>query len=332
MHPGRLVVWLTMAMVVLSMGVVSPSMAQTAGDDVPVFHEMNPGSLLVFPLFDVREGWATQLRITNTSDTSSVAVQLNFVCPGTREDNFCDGLDRHIAITPHGTFVGDVASFNPPCAEGYVVAFAENGAHEAVAFDYLIGSYHIAFAGTVEAAPAIAIQSAKAEGENLGDDGLRFGGVTEDDADYKALPSRVFTDFLAIVPGEAGTPVIGSDLILLTLDAAVGEFNPVTNVDIDFWNANEMPFSTSWHFVCWTRVSLDKIDFNFLAANLGTPHGSLTVEGMPSCPLAGACPPLFTFDPTILGAINEFGAVLGSRTKRNLFHDKVPKSTTFYPR
>ena len=334
MNPGRLAVWLTTAMVAFGMAFVSPGAAQTAEDAVPVFHEMNPGSLLVFPLFDVRAGWATQLRITNTSSTSSVAVQLNFVCPpAAPQDNFCDALDRHISITPHGTYIADVATFNPPCAEGYVVAFAEDGAHKAVAFDHLIGSYHIAVGGSVEAAPAIAIQSAKADGEDLGsDDALQFGGVIEDNPDYKSLPSRVFTDFQAIVTDDAGAPIIGSELILLTLDAAAGEFNPVTSVDIDFWNADEMPFSTSWHFVCWTRVPLDKIDFNFSKAGLITDYGSLTVKATPTCPIAGACPPLHTFDPTILGAINEFNIPLGSRTKRNLFHDKVPKSTVFFPR
>ncbi len=326
MNQGRLIIWATTAMVVLSLTFVSLSAART-GEDIPVFHEMNPGSFLVFPLFDVRPGYATQIRITNTSSSTSARVQLNFVCPGTRDDNYCDALDRHIAITPYGTYVANVADFNPPCQEGYIVAFVENGNYEAIAFDHLIGSYHIAHEGSREAASAISIQSVKEEGENLGaDDELQFGATSGPDPDYKSLPTHLFTDFQAVHNGA------GSELILLTLDTIAGGYNPITSFDIRFWNEREVPFSTSWEFVCWTRVPLERIDYNFFADNLGTNYGAIALWPEPKCPIAGGCPPLIPFDPTILGAIDEFGSSARARTKRNLFHDKVPKSTVFYPR
>lgn len=329
MNQGRLWVWTLMAMAALSIAFVPPGAARDGEDDPgPVFHEMNPGSFLVFPLFDVRPDYATQIRIANTSASTSARVQLNFICPGTREDNYCDALDCHIAITPYGTFVGNVADFNPPCAEGYIVAFVENGDYEAIAFDHLIGSYHIAFGGSREGAPAISIQSLKDEGENLGADGeLQFGTTAGPDPDYKALPSHLFTDFQAVRSGG-----VGSELILLTLDAIAGGHNPVASVDIRFWNEREVPFSTSWDFVCWTRVPLERIDFNFFADNLGTDYGAIALWPEPKCPIAGGCPPLELFNPTILGAIDEFGSSARARTKRNLFHDKVPKSTVFFPR
>lgn len=325
MKKGQLATWVTMAVVGLSLAFASPGFTQPAEDPGPVFDEMTPGSFLVFPLFDVREGYATQIRITNTSSSSSVAVQLNFVCPGTKKDPFCPALDRHIDLTPYETYVAHVADFNPPCHEGFVVAFAENGSYQAVAFDYLIGSYHIAFGGSRESAPAIAIQSLKDAGEVLGaDNELQFGTIAGPDPDYKALPTQLYTDFQAAGEG------VGSQLILLTLDTIAGGHNPVTSVDIDFWNEHEEPFSTSWEFVCWTRVPLERIDFNFFADNLGTPYGALKVKADAKCPLAGGCPPLEPFDPTILGAINEYRG--DSWSKRNLFHDKVPKSTVFIPR
>ncbi len=328
MKQGQVLKWATMAMAILSLAFVTPSTARTLEPDPgPVFHEMNPGSFLVFPLFDIRPGYETQVRITNTNQSASVRVQLNFVCPGTKEDNFCDALDRHIAITPYGTAVLNIAEFNPPCAEGYVVAFAENGNQQAVAFDHLIGSYHISFDGSLEAAPAISIQSLKDEGAVLGaDSALQFGTNAGDDPDYKALPTHSFTDFQAVRNGA------GSELVLLTLDAIAGGHNPVTSVDIRFWNEREVPFSTSWDFVCWTRVPLEKIDFNFFADNLGTDYGAMALWPEPTCPIAGGCPPLELFDPTILGAIDEFGSSARARTKRNLFHDKTPKSTEFFPR
>jgi hypothetical protein len=318
MKQGRLAAWATMVMVGMGLAFVSPGAAQ------PVFDEMVPGSFLVFPLFDVSKGYATQIRITNTGPIMD--VQLNFVCPGTKADPFCDALDRHIRLTKYETKILDVSKLNPPCTEGYVVAFAENGSHEAIAFDHLMGSYHIASKGSLEAAPAISIQSVKDEGENLGaDEELQFGEGAGPDPDYRALPSHLYTDFRAVYPGTSG-----SELILLTLDSIAGGHNPVTIVDIDFWNEKEDPFSTSWEFVCWTRVPLEHIDFNFLAGNLGYDYGALQVRADPKCPIAGGCPPLEPFDPTILGAINEFDS--GTWTKRNLFHDREPKSTVFIPR
>jgi hypothetical protein len=319
MNQGRLAAWATMVMVGLGLAFASPGATQPT-----VFDDMVPGSFLVFPLFDVAAGNSTQLRITNTGP--DVRVQLNFVCPGSKKHPYCDALDRHKKLTPYETLVVDVADYNPPCNAGYVVAFAENSSREAIAFDHLIGSYHITSKGSLEAAPAISIQSVKGEGDNLGADGeLQFGTAAGPDPDYRELPSHLYTDFRAVYPGT-----VGSDLILLTLDSIAGGHNPVTSVDIDFWNEHEDPFSTSWEFVCWTRVPLEQIDLNFLAGPFGYDYGHLKVRAEPKCPIAGGCPPLEPFDPTILGAINEFDS--GTRTKRNLFHDREPKSTVFVPR
>jgi hypothetical protein len=319
MKQGRVFAWATVAAVMLSLAGVSPGAAQST-----VFDDMVPGSFLVFPLFDVGAGNSTQLRITNTGP--DVRVQLNFVCPGSKKHPYCDALDRHKKLTPYETLVVDVATYHPPCDAGYVVAFAENASLQAIAFDYLIGSYHIVTPGSLEAAPAISIQSVKPENDNLGADGeLQFGEGAGPDPDYRALPSHLYTDFRAVTPGASG-----SDLILLTLDSIAGFDNPVTSVDIDFWNEKEDPFSTSWDFVCWTRVPLEAIDPNFFESNLMSPHGSLRVTADPRCPIAAGCPPLEPFDPTILGAINEYDG--SNRTKRNLFHDREPKSTVFVPR
>ena len=332
MHLGRVFKWGLMAIAILSLAFVTTAAARTPEPDL-VIHEMNPGSCLVFPLFDIREGWDTHIRVTNTSKTSPVRVQFNYNCPGTKEDQFCDALDRHDNLTPYETLVLHVPDHNPPCNEGYVLVCAENANHQAIAFDHLIGSYHIKDlgTGTVEASPAIAIQSTKAEGECTGcDDKLQFGAAAGDDQDYKALPSHLFTDFQAI--GELGGDpfALHTELILLTLDTVAGGHNPVTDVDIKFWNEREVPFSTSWQFVCWDRVPLERIDFNFFADNLGTQYGSMAIWPKAKCPIPGACPPLTEFDPTVLGAIDEFAP--NGRTKRNLFHDKVPKSTIYHPR
>jgi hypothetical protein len=124
--------------------------------------------------------------------------------------------------------------------------------------------------------------------------------------------------------------VDGSELILLTLGTIVGAADPAALVVIDFWNEDEVAFSTSWAFVCWTEVRLDKIDLNFMASNLGTSHGSMTLMPMPNCPIPGTCPPLVPFEPAVLGAIRETGR--RSRSARNLYHDQLPKSSLYIAR
>ena len=172
-------------------------------------------------------------------------------------------------MTPYETKVVDVDALNPPCKEGFIVAFAENAGHEAVAWNHLIGSYHIDYGqGGHEAAQAVSIQSVKDDGAVLGADGeLQFGpGEPDSDQDYAGLGTRLYTDFLSVhhVSGDRG-----SELVLLTLDTVAGAHNPTTHVGIKFFNEKEVPFSASWLYVCWTRVSLDDIDFNFRLANLG---------------------------------------------------------------
>ena len=297
----------------------------------PILNDSQLGSFLVFPVFDIREDYTTQLRITNTDPAISIQIQLNFICPGSKQDAFCDTLNTHLTITPHGTAIINVTDHHPPCDQGFVVAFAENGLHQAISFNALLGSYRINWTKKrlySEAEKAISIQSVKPSGEILGTSGgLQFGAdpdpVTQD---YVALGNHLFTDFRAV----NGSGSYGSNLILLTLGTIAGASNPVSLVAIDFWNENEVAFSTSLEFVCWTRVRLDQIDFNFLSDNLETPHGSMTIIPVPNCPIPGTCPPILPFDPAVLGAIEE--TAKSSLTVRNLYHGRLPKSAIYVAR
>ena len=332
MKRGRVIVWTMLAIAALSLSANARTPTQ------PVQQDLKPGSMLVFPLFDIRPGYQTELRITNTHPASSVNVQLNYVCPGSTRDQLCRALDRHIALTGYGSQVINVADHAPPCREGFVVAFAENAAvqGEGIPFDFLIGSSHIRFRGAAMSAQAIAIQSAEGAPATFGDE-LDIGTT-----DYVAAPSHLHTDFRASQPFLCadGTPCpdrrqgarTGSELILLTLDTIAGQHNPATSVDIDFFNENEVPFSTSYKYVCWGRTPLHEIDLNFTAANLGTATGSMVLWPAAKCPVPGGCPPLVPFDPAILGVIVDFNDDSNYYTLRNLFHDMEPKATVYVPR
>ncbi len=323
---GRNLTRNTVAVIVLSLALGTTVAAQG------VYRDLQPGSFLVFPAFDITEDFITQLRITNTDPATSVQIQLNFVCPGSKQDLFCDALDRHLTLTPSGTAVIDVESSHPPCHRGYVTAFAENDLHQAISFNALIGSYHITRTNRRyydEAEQAIAIQSVKPFQEVLGTSGALQFGADPDPAtqDYAALGTHLFTGFQAV---DGRQELYGSELILLSLSTIVGADNPASLVVIDFWNEDEVAFSASWEFVCWTQVRVDAIDLNFLESNLGTPYGSMTIMPVPNCPVPGGCPPLIPFEPAVLGAIRGLG--LTSKSVRNLYHDDLPRSGLYIAR
>jgi hypothetical protein len=210
-----------------------------------------------------------------------------------------------------------------------------NPSNQPAAYDYLTGSYHISSGRSQEADNAIAIQAieqnqecsgyvecdfSSLQGQTLGSNGqLRFG------QDYRALGTVSYTDF------RATSTDAGSTLNLLTLDVLAGMQNPPAVAFIDFWNAAEVPFSTSTEFICWTEKQLEAIDVNFLEDNLGTTYGSMRITPAPNCPLPGGCPPLVPYDATVLGAITEYDDK-GDSTGRTLFHDQEPKETQYQPR
>lgn len=302
-----------------------------------VGQENVPGSFLVFPKFDIRGETATQVRIVNNGE-SNVNVHLNFVCPGVKHVNdFCAALDTTVTFTPHQTRVIDVEDLNPPCNQGYLVGYAYGAGgqfdvgslgarNRPISYNYLAGSYHITSGRQVEADNAIASQSVQAEGTILGAGGkLRFGG-----GDYTAFGTKLNTDFRAVKFGSEGDADVGSRLTLLTLDVLAGMQNPPAVAFVDFWNAAEVPYSTSVEYICWTERQLDTIDANFLEENLGTTTGSMILTPFPNCPLPGGCPPLSPYDPAILGQIQEYGD--GDTTARTLGHDSTPKLSTYQPR
>jgi len=311
------------ALVALSFGLcATSSFAQVLDDNTP-------GSFLVFPKFDIRGDTSTQLRIVNNGenlpngqgDFVDLKVKLNYVCPGVKHVNeFCAALDRTVTFTPNQTRIIDVADQNPPCNQGYVIAYVLNYQNKPVAYNHLSGSYHIYSGRSHEAENVIALQSPAADGTVLGAGTpvqLRFG------ADYSALGTVSYTDFRA----TSTEPDAGSVLNLLTLDVLAGMQNAPAVVFIDFWNAAEVPFSTSHEFICWTEKQLDAIDLNFLEDNLGTTYGSMKIVPNANCPLPGGCPPLVPYDATILGAITEFGD--GDAAGHTLFHDQTPKTTSY---
>ena len=71
---------------VVSASLLSVAVAPTQAQ---VNRNIEPGSLLVFPLFDATTGHVTEIRVTDTNDgpfgTGSVRLHYDIVCAGSRE-------------------------------------------------------------------------------------------------------------------------------------------------------------------------------------------------------------------------------------------------------
>ena len=108
-----------------------------------------------------------------------------------------------------------------------------------------------------------------------------------------------------------------TDLILLTMDVKSGLANPQAQVGLNWWNQFEDEFSSTLRFTCWAEWGLETISGSFLAANLGSPIGSLELRAV----TAGG------YRPTLLGVIRETGP---GPTLRRLYHLGI-RSTNYGP-
>ena len=299
-----------------------------------------PGSMLIFPIFDIGSGNSTHIRITDVSNglaqgTTSVRVHLDYICGGTPSvpglpPTFCDQSNEERVLTDHRTLDIDVAASVPPCTRGFIVAYAvANGGTATgrpVAYDSLIGTYHISYAAgnpdnptpgvaQSEAANAIAIQSAKApsfSGTNpatiLGaadPDGIHYDLTfgTSSTADYVYLPKVLHGNYRAITASSSAY------LILLTPAVISADDNTLTTVQVGNWDQLETNFSAgTTSFVCWEKIRLDAIDSHFAAPPLPTALGSFKLTASRNKP--------------ILGAVEELGTVAAYNvtTIRNLYH------------
>ena len=315
----------------LGSAMVLPAIAQ------PLRGEL-PGSLLIFPEFNILPPAVTQLRISDIQSPAlggTTRVHLNYICPpsggpgasgGTA--SVCAEVDRHKFLTFHGTLIIDVATDlggpfpGAPCNKGFVVAFVENAAHQAISANQLIGSYQIS--GTdipdgAEAVQAIAVQSPQAPGKELGTIDatgelvLNFGILST--SDYVSLPWILYTDFQAV--NTLAVPPKRTELIVLTMDIKSGLANPQAVVGVHAWNQFEDEFSSTLRFTCWAEYELEAISGLLTAANLGSPIGSLQAKAVTAS----------GYSPTLLGLIRETGP---GPTLRRLYHVGL-RGTTYGP-
>jgi hypothetical protein len=208
-----------------------------------------PGSLLLYPEFDNREGTVTVLTITNTA-TDVGDIQVEFVYIGrygeSHHDIECEEFNRTEVLTDNDTLTLLTEVHNPQQEQGFVYAFARETVATPIVHNWLIGNVM-----TVDGLDAFeySINPVSYEGfaGDLNGNGLRDldGSEYEESADELLFPR-----FLG--QGEMRK----SELILIGL---TGGARFETTVDFLIYNDNEEVFSSEYTFQCWERVKLKDI-------------------------------------------------------------------------
>jgi hypothetical protein len=213
----------------------------------------NPGSLLLVPEFDNRNGTVTILTVTNTSADAEVDIEYVYqgryaAAPANSGgyELFCEEFNRTETLTPNDTLTLITNFHNPQHEQGYVYIFAkENG----------LGSVHNALIGQVMTVDGIeafeyavnCVTYAAVGGDVDGDSLQEMDGV-----EYEASVDEI------LIPRFFGqrNGMIESELIFIGLTGGAA-FE--TTVDFLIYNDNEEVFSSEYTFYCWDRVRLLRI-------------------------------------------------------------------------
>lgn len=229
----------------------------------------NPGSLLVYPVFDSASGVATVITVTNTNNDFSYDGQTG-LARGTVdvEYKYIDGLtcrefNRVERLTPNDTISVVAQAHNAQMSVGYVYVFAKNTQTGApISFNWLIGNV-ISINGieTFEFGinPFVynAVTAAGTPTDVDGDKILDLNGTEYEQAADQLLFPRFFGQSV----------MFQSELVLINL---TGGTHFLTSVDFLIYNDNEKQFSAEYSFYCWARVPLAYVSGAFSQAFLAS--------------------------------------------------------------
>jgi hypothetical protein len=169
-----------LGVVLLGSVLTSPALAQSSN----TLQDHVPGSLLVFPIFDIFRGPEdvsvnrTKIRVTCNGVTGTT-LRFTYVCQpvgSSTTSAFCPSFDEHFPCTSHQTIVVDVADrifTTCPSFQGYIVVWAESqcvpavsggtcptatggtlqeGEFGPISYNQLFGSYFLYYNGVANAA------------------------------------------------------------------------------------------------------------------------------------------------------------------------------------
>lgn len=222
----------------------------------------NPGSLLVFPVFDSASGIATVVTVTNTNSDFSFNEQTG-LANGTVDVEYiyidgetCQEFNRVERLTPNDTISVVVGNHNAQMTIGYLYVFAKHTqTGQPITHNWLIGN-EISVNGidTFEFGVNPWVYNGVPDNGEItdldGDGNLDLDGVEYEESPANLLFPRFF--------GQSGA--FASELIMINL---TGGTQFLASVDFLIYNDNEYQFSAEYEFFCWARVPLLNISGAF---------------------------------------------------------------------
>jgi hypothetical protein len=297
--------------------------ATTAWAQPQLSDSQEPGSVLVFPLFEAAINGANvstfQISVacpTGASclDGQDVDIRAHWVCPGSGIFNTCLERDFVLDTTVNGTVI-----FSPPavlpCNHGYLIAWVVNETAPGVniKFDGLTGNAVIRESSTaVTSYNAIPIQavSGLATGATVpGSPALNFNGTTA----YKAVTGVIIGN------AKYDSASNQTSVVLLTLDVHSNRPNNETFVDLVSFDRFESPLSSAASFTCWGESFLSTLGLNNGDYGLITSNPAVSSQGTPVT-LLGL---IITREPSAAATVRHYAYPL--------LNDSSPVATTFVP-
>ncbi len=272
-------------------------------------NSQEPGSVIIFPYFttgtvtpDSAVQPKTEIHIGVTCpvgvtcpEGEPVKLEAHWVCPGSenpstsfvcKESDFVlfTTVNGKITVNPNGqSSVGNIPA--PPCNHGYLIAWVVNTSDQPIKFDGLFGDAVVRNSSTAESAyDGIPVQAADTDPAhtgnlittgvdlNTGEPTLIFDGVAPH---YTMLTGQLTGDVkFTNTVDKVGTVDPRTSLVFLTVDVQSNFPNNPTFVPLTFYNAKEVPTSTSFNFVCWGAVPITKLNASLTQTAQGTIEGS----------------------------------------------------------
>lgn len=230
----------------------------------------NPGSLLLFPVFDDRAEVATLGVVTNAHVggapgpggllAGTVDVEFIFIRRYGLQNQDLGCTERNVTrrLTPNDTYAFLTRYLNPDPGRGFYYAFAKSPINgKPIVFNHLLGSTLTfgALDSTIDSVNAVTFRGIGAEGALTDHD---LDGVRDLDGDeYDTAPGEILIPrFLGQDPPGAG-PGIRSRLVMIGLTGGT-QFN--TTVMFHAFNDNEQLLSANKTFRCWDDSYLTDIN------------------------------------------------------------------------
>ena len=230
----------------------------------PSPHYRRPGSLLLFPEFDNREGNVTLVTVTNTKCDDAqgdVRIELRYI-----DEADCGEDDFTRDLTACDTFSFLTNAMNPNPRQGYLYVYAKDAQNNPIVWNHLIGSL-LVVSGIESFDYSVNPVAFRGIGSNTGieqfegtftdldgDDILDLDGKEYEPApDIITIPRFLGQDY--VQPGVA-PGLFRSQLILIGLSGGAAF---TTTVDFCIYNDNEELFSSEWTFYCWDKPYLTDI-------------------------------------------------------------------------